>query len=141
VDPVSAAFYSFAIGFAFMFSHGNGFIGYHWFFLQGAPHTYERDRHAFLAVWLFQFAFADTGAAHDHFRRYDWPHRLPSATCFTVWGLRIYLSNHGHWAWGPDGWLALMAARVISGPDLEWGFHDFAVRPSFPDHRRMVAPR
>ena len=22
-------------GFAFMFSHGNGFIGYHWFFLQG----------------------------------------------------------------------------------------------------------
>src|SRR5258708_6130899 len=24
-----------ACGYAFMFSHGNGFIGYHWFFLQG----------------------------------------------------------------------------------------------------------
>src|SRR6516164_1439251 len=25
-----------AFGYAFMFSHGNGFIGYHWFFLAGA---------------------------------------------------------------------------------------------------------
>src|SRR5476651_918131 len=25
----------YAIGYAFMFSTGNGFIGYHWFFLQG----------------------------------------------------------------------------------------------------------
>src|SRR4029077_9162168 len=46
--------------FAFMFSHGNGFIGYHWFFLQGVPDTYESTGVAFLAYWLFQFAFADT---------------------------------------------------------------------------------
>src|SRR3954466_11830673 len=26
-------------GFAFMFSHGNGFIGMNWFFLQGTPAT------------------------------------------------------------------------------------------------------
>src|ERR1041385_6795649 len=29
-----------AIGYAFMFSEGNAFIGTHWFFLQGAPETY-----------------------------------------------------------------------------------------------------
>ena len=41
------------IGFAFMFSHGNGFIGYHWFFLQNAPDTYESTGVAFLVVWIF----------------------------------------------------------------------------------------
>src|SRR5882724_2853621 len=29
-----------AIGYGFMFSEGNAFIGHHWFFLQGAPETY-----------------------------------------------------------------------------------------------------
>ena len=29
-----------AFGFAFMFGPGNGWIGYHYFFLQGIPHTY-----------------------------------------------------------------------------------------------------
>ena len=43
-----------------MFSHGNGFIGLNWFFLQGAPATYEGTGIAFMAFWLFQFAFADT---------------------------------------------------------------------------------
>src|SRR5262249_56145236 len=50
----------YAWGFAFMFSHGNGLIGHQWFFLQGAPATYEATGVAFLAFWLFQFAFADT---------------------------------------------------------------------------------
>ncbi len=60
VDTCLCGILFYAIGFAFMFSHGNGFIGYHWFFLQGAPETYESTGVAFLAVWLFQFAFADT---------------------------------------------------------------------------------
>ena len=51
-----------AIGYAFMFSHGNGFIGYHSFFLQGAPDTYETTGVAILAHWIFQFAFADTAS-------------------------------------------------------------------------------
>jgi Amt family ammonium transporter len=38
VDTCLCGILFYAIGFAFMFSHGNGFIGYHWFFLQGAPH-------------------------------------------------------------------------------------------------------
>ncbi len=60
VDTCLCGLLFYAIGFAFMFSHGNGFIGYHWFFLQGAPATYESTGVAFLAVWIFQFAFADT---------------------------------------------------------------------------------
>jgi len=41
VDTCLCGILFYAVGFAFMFSHGNGFIGYHWFFLQGAPDTYE----------------------------------------------------------------------------------------------------
>ena len=53
VDTCLCGILFYAIGFAFMFSHGNGFIGYHWFFLQGAPETYESTGIAFLAVWIF----------------------------------------------------------------------------------------
>ncbi len=60
VDTCLCGVFFYAFGFAFMFSQGNGFIGYHWFFLQGAPATYETTGVAFLAVWIFQFAFADT---------------------------------------------------------------------------------
>ena len=35
-----------------MFSHGNGFIGWHWFFLKGAPETYETSGVAFLAFFM-----------------------------------------------------------------------------------------
>jgi ammonium transporter, Amt family len=60
VDTCLCGLLFYAIGFAFMFSHGNGFIGYHWFFLRDIPATYESTGVAFLAFWLFQFAFADT---------------------------------------------------------------------------------
>src|SRR6185437_15299369 len=56
VDTCLCGLLFYAIGFAFMFSHGNGFIGYHWFFLKDAPATYEGTGVAFLAVWIFQFA-------------------------------------------------------------------------------------
>src|SRR5262249_13783313 len=59
VDTCLCGILFFAFGFAFMFSHGNGFIGYHWFFLRGVPATYEATGVSFLAFWLFQFAFAD----------------------------------------------------------------------------------
>jgi Ammonia permease len=39
VDTCLCGILFYAVGFAFMFSHGNGFIGYHWFFLQNAPAT------------------------------------------------------------------------------------------------------
>ena len=37
VDTCLCGILFYAVGFAFMFAHGNGFIGYHWFFLQNAP--------------------------------------------------------------------------------------------------------
>src|SRR5882757_4800138 len=49
-----------AIGYAFMFSEGNKFIGYHWFFLEGAPATYLTTGIPVIAHWIFQYAFADT---------------------------------------------------------------------------------
>src|SRR5436305_6882297 len=52
----------FMIGFAFQFGAGNGFIGHQYFFLHGAPQTYGSTGVAFLAFWLFQFAFADTAS-------------------------------------------------------------------------------
>jgi Amt family ammonium transporter len=49
VDTCLCGLLFYAIGFAFMFSHGNGLIGYNWFFLQDAPTTYETTGVAFLA--------------------------------------------------------------------------------------------
>ncbi|HCC57541.1 MAG TPA: ammonium transporter, partial [Solibacterales bacterium] len=41
VDTCLCGLLFYAFGFAFMFSHGNGFIGLNWFMLNGAPATYE----------------------------------------------------------------------------------------------------
>src|SRR4051812_20850045 len=49
-----------AFGFAFMFGTGNGWVGHEFFFLNNAPATYGSTGVAFLAFFLFQFAFADT---------------------------------------------------------------------------------
>src|SRR6266436_5320991 len=107
VDTCLCGILFFAIGFAFMFSHGNGFIGYHWFFLQGAPHTYEGTGIAFLAVWLFQFAFADTCSTITS-------GAMIGRTGFggdLLYSLGVSGFIYpiiGHWIWGPDGWLATM---------------------------------
>jgi len=49
-----------AIGFAFQFGTGNGFIGHEFFFLHQSTPAYGSTGVAFLAFFLFQFAFADT---------------------------------------------------------------------------------
>ncbi len=116
VDTCLCGLLFYAWGFAFMFAHGNGFIGYHWFFLQGVPDTYEGTGVAFLAFWLFQYAFADTCSTITS-------GAMVGRTGF--WGDLIYsfgVSGFiypiiGHWAWGPDGWLT--AIQPIA-------FHDFA---------------
>src|SRR5207248_10841351 len=51
-----------AIGFAFQFGEGNGLIGHQFFFLHGTTAAYGSTKVAFLAFWLFQFAFADTAS-------------------------------------------------------------------------------
>src|SRR5580698_5627836 len=115
VDTCLCGLLFYAWGFAFMFSHGNGFIGYHWFFLQGTPDTYEGTGVAFLAYFLFQYAFADTCSTITS-------GAMVGRTGFVgdllySFGVSGFIYPIiGHWAWGPDGWLT-----TLSTP-----FRDFA---------------
>jgi Amt family ammonium transporter len=125
VDTCLCGLLFFAFGFAFMFSHGNGFIGMNWFFLQGAPATYEASGVAFLAFWLFQFAFADTCSTITSgamIGRTGFVGDLLYS--FAVSGF-IY-PIIGHWAWGPDGFLATMGSAGNFLPSVGSSFHDFA---------------
>jgi ammonium transporter, Amt family len=114
-----------AFGYAFMFSHGNGFIGYHWFFLAGAPDTYETTGVPVIAHWIFQFAFADTcstvtsGAmiGRTGFR---------GDILYSIGVTGFIYPIIGHWAWGPDGFLATMGSQGNFLPSLGNFFHDFA---------------
>ena len=125
VDTCLCGILFYAVGFAFMFSHGNGFIGYHWFFLQGAPATYETTGVAFLAVWIFQFAFADTCSTITSgamIGRTAFIGDLLYSICVTGFIYPVI----GHWAWGPDGWLATMGSQGYAFASLGMPFHDFA---------------
>ncbi len=117
VDTCLCGILFYAVGFAFMFAHGNGFIGYHWFFLQNAPATYETTGVAFLAVWIFQFAFADTCSTITSgamIGRTGFVGDLLYSICVTGFIYPII----GHWAWGPDGWLAKMGSAGYVLPGL-----------------------
>src|SRR5262249_37944779 len=125
VDTCLCGILFFAFGFAFMFSHGNGFIGYHWFFLQDAPATYEATGVSFLAFWLFQFAFADTCSTITSgamIGRTSFVGDLLYSVAVSGFIYPIV----GHWAWGPDGFLATMGSEGKFLPSLGTGFHDFA---------------
>jgi len=114
-----------AIGYAFMFSEGNGFIGYHWFFLKGVPVTYGTTGVAILAHWIFQFAFADTCSTITSgamIGRTDFIGDILYSLAVSGFIYPII----GHWAWGPDGFLATMGAAGKFLPSLGMNFHDFA---------------
>src|SRR3982750_3975778 len=115
----------YAIGFAFMFSHGNGFIGYHWFFLRDVPATYESTGVAFLAFWLFQFAFADTCSTITSGAMIGRTSFIGDLLYSVAVSGFIY-PIVGHWAWGPDGFLATMGSAGYFLPSLGTSFHDFA---------------
>jgi Amt family ammonium transporter len=125
VDTCLCGLLFYAFGFSFMFSHGNGLIGYHWFFLQGAPATYETTGVAFLAFWIFQFAFADTCSTITS-------GAMIGRTGFVgdlVYSLAVSGFIYpiiGHWAWGPDGFLANMGSAGNFLPWVGTSFHDFA---------------
>jgi len=125
VDTCLCGLLFYAIGFAFMFSHGNGFIGYHWFFLRGVPATYETTGVAFLAFWLFQFAFADTCSTITSGAMIGRTSFIGDLLYSVAVSGFIY-PIIGHWAWGPDGFLATMGAAGNFLPSLGVGFHDFA---------------
>jgi Amt family ammonium transporter len=125
VDTCLCGLLFYAWGFAFMFSHGNGLIGLNWFFLNGAPATYEASGVAFLAFWIFQFAFADTCSTITSgamIGRTGFVGDLLYS--FAVSGF-IY-PIIGHWAWGPDGFLATMGSAGNFLPGVGTSFHDFA---------------
>jgi len=114
-----------AIGYAFMFGAGNGFIGSQYFFLQGAPATYGSTGVALLAHWIFQFAFADTASTitsgamigRTSFR---------GDIIYSIGVTAFIYPIIGHWAWGPDGFLALMGSPGNFLPTLGQPFRDFA---------------
>jgi Amt family ammonium transporter len=115
----------YACGYAFMFSSGNGFIGYHWFFLQDTPDLYPGQGVPVIAHWIFQYAFADTcstvvsGAmiGRTGFR---------GDILYSIGITGFIYPIIGHWAWGPDGWLALMGTAGHFYTALGQGFRDFA---------------
>jgi Amt family ammonium transporter len=125
VDTCLCGLLFYAIGFSFMFSHGNGFIGLNWFFLQNAPATYETTGVAFLAFWIFQFAFADTCSTITS-------GAMIGRTGFVgdlLYSLAVSGFIYpiiGHWAWGPDGFLATMGSAGNFLPSIGTSFHDFA---------------
>jgi ammonium transporter, Amt family len=125
VDTCLCGILFYAFGFAFMFSHGNGFIGYHWFFLKGVPATYETTGVAFLAFWLFQFAFADTCSTITSGAMIGRT-GFVGDLLYSVAVSGLIYPIIGHWAWGPDGFLALMGSEGHFFASLGTGFHDFA---------------
>ena len=98
----------FAIGFAFQFGAGS-LIGHDYFFLHGAPATYDYvgafdTGVAFLAFFLFQFAFADTASTVTS-------GAMVGRTSFKGDILYSFVVSgfiypiFAHWVWGPGGWL------------------------------------
>jgi ammonium transporter, Amt family len=125
VDTCICGLLFYAFGFAFMFSHGNGFIGYHWFFLNDVPATYESTGVSFLAFWLFQFAFADTCSTITSGAMIGRTGFIGDLLYSVAVSGFIY-PIIGHWAWGPDGFLASMGSNGSFLPWLGTSFHDFA---------------
>ena len=107
VDTCICGVTFWAWGFAFMFEPGNGFIGTTGFFLKGLADTYGTTGVPLLAFWVFQFAFADTcstitsGAMVGRCG-------FVGDILYSVGVTGFVYPIVGHWAWGPDGWLATM---------------------------------
>src|SRR4029079_6417261 len=107
VDTALCGMLFYAFGFAFMFGPGNKWIGYHYFFLQGVPHTYGATGIEFMAFFLFQFAFADTAStivSGAMVGRTAFGGDLLYSVAVSGFIYPIF----GHWIWGPTGWLATM---------------------------------
>jgi len=103
-----------AFGFGFMFMSGTPWIGTSGFFLMGLPETFGSTGVPMLAFWVFQFAFADTTSTITSgamVGRTGFIGDLLYSVAVTGFIYPII----GHWAWGPDGWLAVMGFRDFAG--------------------------
>lgn len=94
----------FAIGFAFQFGAGNGFIGTQYFFLNNAPATYGTTGVAFFAFWLFQFAFADAASTITSGAMVGRT-SFKGDILYSIAVSGFIYPIFGHWVWGPGGWL------------------------------------
>jgi Amt family ammonium transporter len=144
-DTCLCGFLYYTWGYAFMFGQGNGFIGWHdpndvaggpvnnWFFLQHvtAMTLYAGTGVPVLAHWVFQFAFADcasTICSGTMIGRTDFIGDVLYSVCVSGFIYPII----GHWAWGPDGFLANMGQSATPNafthflPNFGMNFHDFA---------------
>ncbi len=127
VDTALCGILFYAFGFAFMFGPGNGWIGYHYFFLQGVPHTYTYGGLfdtgvAFMAFFLFQFAFADTAStivSGAMVGRTAFKGDLMYSVVVSGFIYPIF----GHWIWGPNGWLGKAGVSDLGDTTP---FRDFA---------------
>jgi ammonium transporter, Amt family len=128
VDTALCGILFYAFGFAFMFGPGNGWIGYHYFFLQGVPHTYTYGGLfdtgvAFMAFFIFQFAFADTASTIVSGAMVGRT-RFAGDLLYSVVVSGFIYPIFGHWVWGPDGWLG--KAGVPAKDLATTPFRDFA---------------
>jgi Amt family ammonium transporter len=144
-DTCLCGFLYYTWGYAFMFGQGNGIIGWHdpndvaggpvhsWFFLQNVTATtlYGGTGVPVLAHWVFQFAFADcasTICSGTMIGRTDFIGDILYSICVSGFIYPII----GHWAWGPDGFLANMGQSATTNafthflPNFGMNFHDFA---------------
>jgi Amt family ammonium transporter len=144
-DTCLCGFLYYTWGYAFMFGQGNGLIGWHdpndtpggpvhsWFFLQNITATtlYGTSGVPVLAHWVFQFAFADcasTICSGTMIGRTDFIGDILYSVCVSGFIYPII----GHWAWGPDGFLANMGQSATVNafthflPNFGMNFHDFA---------------
>lgn len=96
-----------AFGFAFMFEPGTPWIGTTGFFLQGLPETYGTTGVPVLAFWVFQFAFADTCSTITSGAMVGRTGFIGDIL-YSIGVTGFIYPIIGHWAWGPDGWLANM---------------------------------
>ena len=116
VDTCICGVTFWAWGFAFMFEPGTPWIGTHGFFLKGLADTYGSTGVPLLAFWLFQYAFADTCSTITSGAMVGRCGFIGDIL-YSIGVTGFIYPILGHWAWGPDGWLAVMTPVA---------FHDFA---------------
>src|SRR5215467_10291375 len=125
VDTCLCGLLFYAWGFAFMFGSGTPFVGTEYFFLQNVPATYGTSGVAFLAFWLFQYAFADTCSTITSGAMIGRT-GFVGDLIYSVGVSGFIYPIIGHWAWGPDGFLATMGSEGNFLASLGMSFHDFA---------------
>jgi Amt family ammonium transporter len=108
-----------------MFGAGNGLIGNQYYFLSNAPAAYGTTGVAFLAFFLFQFAFADTTSTITSGAMVGRT-GFKGDLLYSVGVSGIIYPIFGHWVWGPGGWLGNMTPGFLNDFTNGAVFRDFA---------------